>query len=232
MRHDVRIKRVLRKYGADGYALYNYILESIAGNLSAKNPLPDLEETSDDIAFDLNIDTLRVQEIVSFCVNEGLFTQDEMTGHIMCVKMYKFLDDATRKSAAVVKMLESFSNIEVGLLPSKSEKVPPDKDKEGDKDIEKEFNNFWNLYNNKKDRKKCFAKWKKLTEEQKDKIFTTLPRYVKNTILNDSENKTGKFIPFRKNPSTYLNNESWNDEITEVQQPSDKHSSAAYKEFK
>lgn len=144
MRHDPKIKRVVRKYGADGYALYNYILESIAGNLNPKDPLPNLEETSEDIAYDLKLDTLRVQEIVGYCLEQGLFSQDEVTGHILCLKMYKFLDDATRKSSSVVNMLNSFAKLnqsdKVGQIPSESEKVLPDKDKDLDPDEELDKN--------------------------------------------------------------------------------------------
>ena len=106
-----------------------------------------LFRSSEDIAYDLKVDTLRVQEIVGFCLEQGLFSQDETTGHILCLKMYKFLDDATRKSASVVNMLNSFAKLKnsdlVGQIPSKSEKVRPDidleLDLELDKDLKKEY---------------------------------------------------------------------------------------------
>ena len=70
------------------------------------------------------------------------------------------------------------------------------------------FEKFWSLYGKKHDKKKCLQKWKKLKQSDKDKIFETLPAYIAST----------PDIQFRKNPSTYLNNESWNDEITINQQ--------------
>lgn len=222
MRHDPRIKRVVRKYGADGYALYNYILESIAGNLNPKDPLPNLEETSEDIAYDLKLDTLRVQEIVGYCLEQGLFSQDEVTGHILCLKMYKFLDDATRKSSSVVNMLNSFAKInqsdKVGQIPKDPENVlpeldkdlelDPDKDKEEDKELKEkilsdEFTRFWNLYDKKKDKDKCYSKWKKIPVKDKLVIFEVVKPYVDST----PDKK------FRKNPLTYLNGKCWNDEI-------------------
>jgi hypothetical protein len=66
------------------------------------------------------------------------------------------------------------------------------------------FNRFWDLYNKKRDRKKCFQKWKRLNQDERDKIFETLPAYIEST----------KDIQFRKDPATYLNNQSWNNEIT------------------
>ncbi len=65
------------------------------------------------------------------------------------------------------------------------------------------FAEFWNLYGKKTDSKKCEAKFKKLTKAQVDLIFEKLPAYVKSTP--DKQ--------YRKNPITWLNNESWNDEI-------------------
>lgn len=71
------------------------------------------------------------------------------------------------------------------------------------KEIMGEFDRFWNLYDKKVgDKKKLLKKWAKLTQEDKDKIFETLPKYVASAEKQ-----------FRKNPEAYLNNEAWNDEI-------------------
>ena len=88
------------------------------------------------------------------------------------------------------------------------------KQQEQEKEQEKEqeqlsFDRFWNLYDKKIDRKKCQSKFRKLKQKDISKIFETLPKYIKSTP--DKQ--------FRKNPSTYLNNESWNDELTEKPKP-------------
>ena len=72
-----------------------------------------------------------------------------------------------------------------------------------DKDINKTFNEFWILYNKKIDKKKVEAKWSKLKESDKKMILLKLPAYIKAT----------PDIKYRKNALTYLNGESWNDEI-------------------
>tara|TARA_R100000951_G_C2644464_1_gene182075 strand:+ start:499 stop:1314 length:816 start_codon:yes stop_codon:yes gene_type:complete len=69
-----------------------------------------------------------------------------------------------------------------------------------------QFEKFWEVYNKKIDKKSCLIKWLKLKESDIKKIFETLENYVK---LNDN-------IRFRKNPATYLNNYSWNDELTPI----------------
>ncbi len=65
------------------------------------------------------------------------------------------------------------------------------------------FENFWNLYNKKVDRQSAERKYSKLKESEKEKIFETIPAYIKSTP--DPK--------YRKNPDTYLNNRSWEDEI-------------------
>lgn len=71
------------------------------------------------------------------------------------------------------------------------------------KEADEEFERFWNLYDKKQDRKKCEAKFKRLSKADKAKIFETLPAYIESTP--DAQ--------YRKNPLTYLNGECWNNEI-------------------
>jgi len=68
-----------------------------------------------------------------------------------------------------------------------------------------QFNNFWNLYNKKIDKPKCEHKWNKLSDKDREDIIKHLDDYVKATP--DKQ--------YRKNPSTYLNNKSWENEIIE-----------------
>jgi len=66
------------------------------------------------------------------------------------------------------------------------------------------FDNFWNLYDKKiGDKSKVKKKWDKLSKEDQDKIMVYIPKYI-----NSQPDKK-----YRKNPETFLNNLSWNDEI-------------------
>lgn len=67
------------------------------------------------------------------------------------------------------------------------------------------FEDFWEEYGKKVDRPKCEKKWKKISQEAREKILDHVPRYVAST----------PDVKYRKNPTTYLNNECWNDEIIE-----------------
>lgn len=71
-------------------------------------------------------------------------------------------------------------------------------------EIRIEFEQFWNLYNKKVgDKSKCLKKWVKLKDDDRQKIFKTLPLFL-------SSIKDKQFQPF---PETYINQHRWNDEI-------------------
>lgn len=65
------------------------------------------------------------------------------------------------------------------------------------------FEVFWNLYAKKEDRIKCERKWNNLTNKERELCIEKLPVYIEATPE----------LQFRKNPATYLNNKSWENEI-------------------
>jgi len=65
------------------------------------------------------------------------------------------------------------------------------------------FEDFWNLYDKKINKLDTEKKWNKLKQDVKELIIEHVTQYV-------AENTDKKF---RRDPLTYLNNESWNDEI-------------------
>lgn len=65
---------------------------------------------------------------------------------------------------------------------------------------------FWDLYGNKKSKPKAEKAWSKLTDAEIEKIFLTLPDFLKS--ISDK-----KFLP---HPTSYLNAKRWEDELTIV----------------
>ena len=108
MSQDVRVKRLIRAHGIQGYGLYNYILELIVRRLDSDSPMPDLEESSKDIAGDMGMDTLKVEEIMWFCIEQGLLSQDEMTGRLVAHKVYKFLQQSETRSKEIRHMISVY----------------------------------------------------------------------------------------------------------------------------
>lgn len=64
------------------------------------------------------------------------------------------------------------------------------------------FDKFWNMYDKKMSTKDTKAKFMKLSMKDIEKIFETLPYYLKST----------PDIKFRKMPLTYINQRVWEDE--------------------
>jgi uncharacterized protein YdaU (DUF1376 family) len=72
------------------------------------------------------------------------------------------------------------------------------------------FSDFWDMYDKKRgDVGKIKSKWSKLTQSEKEAIIDYLPAYIAST----PDKK------FRKDPLTFLNNKSWNDEIITENKP-------------
>lgn len=87
----------------------------------------------------------------------------------------------------------------VWLLKNKKKKKPP---RSAAPPINIPFETWWEAYDKRIDRKACEPKWNKLTNEQRQAALTHTGRYVIDTPNPQ----------YRKNPETYLNRESWNNE--------------------
>src|SRR5699024_7354961 len=72
------------------------------------------------------------------------------------------------------------------------------------------FNEWWNLYDNKKDKRKCRNKYKVLLKKYShEEIIEGTKRYLDHLkLLKES----GEFVPNKKYPHTFLNGENFNDE--------------------
>lgn len=64
------------------------------------------------------------------------------------------------------------------------------------------FDDWWDLYGKKIDRRKCERKWAKMSQAQKEVAMAHTEAYVAAT----------PDITYRRHPYTYLFNENWNDE--------------------
>ena len=107
---DAKIKKLIRKYGATGYAVYFHCLELIAGDISETNITFELEHDAEIIADDLRItgDTTKsgvdyVNEIVSYIVNLGLF--ECSSNRIFCFKMLKRIDSSMLSASSKMRGL-------------------------------------------------------------------------------------------------------------------------------
>ena len=116
MRNDIKIKRIIKKYGLEGYGLYNLIVESIAESLSSDKPMPELEETARDIAEQYNNDTPHIEEIIKYMIDNGLFEISDMNGRLLCKKIYKFIDKSQNTRLTIPKIIDKINVLNADFI--------------------------------------------------------------------------------------------------------------------
>lgn len=120
---DAKLEKLLIKYGSDGYGLYFYCLEIIAGELTPENITFELEHDAEILAYKLKIDTLRVEEIMRYCVELGLFQISQTTKRIMCLALAKRVDEYMSKNPEICKIQRKIK----GFSSHKKSRQTPDK---------------------------------------------------------------------------------------------------------
>ena len=213
--NDAKVKKLIIRYGAEGYAIYFHCIELISGDINENNITFCLEHDSEIIADNLKIKGTAeksgiqiVEEIMKYIVELKLF--EEHNNLIYCFKILKRLDLSMTSNVKFRKIIteakESHDLIMTESCNIKSHEITSNNIKSDNKDdieILLNFEQFWSLYDKKIEREKCFKKWHKIKPDTYPIIFDHVERYVKSTP--DKQ--------YRKNPETYLNNCCWNDEI-------------------
>jgi hypothetical protein len=92
---DKKLRKVRSKYGMEGYGLYWYCLELVAMNVEKHNLTFELEHDAELISDDTGIHYERVQEMMTFMVDQGLFENN--SGVVTCLKMSTRTDEYTQK---------------------------------------------------------------------------------------------------------------------------------------
>lgn len=104
-RNSLKLRKVRRKYGADGYAIYWFCLEAIAYDVNKDNLTFDLKEDAETIGFELTIQEKRVEEIMRYMVEIGLFENSNQT--ITCLKLAERLDKSMTNSPKMRAWLDN-----------------------------------------------------------------------------------------------------------------------------
>lgn len=160
------------------------------------------------IKFQTGINSL---ETVSKELSKSLIRVSEQ--YIFCPKFLKFQypdfpKSKVRQQHGAISILRSHGlwDEEKNTYITVTKELPNsyDNDTVNDNGIVKlPFADFWNLYAKKVDTESCNKKWDKLTLLEQQEIMAKLPAYIAAT----------PDIKYRKNPSTWLNNKCWKDEI-------------------
>lgn len=87
---DAKIRKLIHKWGPEGYGLYWYCLELIAKDVGAKNLTFEMEHDAEIIAHDLRMSRDKVEDMMRSMVELGLFENCE--GRITCLKLFHRID--------------------------------------------------------------------------------------------------------------------------------------------
>lgn len=207
---DVKLKRLRKRYGAEGYGVYWLCLELIAGTVEKHNLTFELEYDAELIADELHMNQDHVQDIMGFMVDLGLFENDR--GVITCLKMATRTDEYTqqliKKTCQSHDKLPRVSRDTPESVPRVSESIEEKRIEE--KDITSEadvrFDLFWDLYPKKEGKKKARTAFLNLTKKQQQDAVIDIKagRYM---------GRVKKFVPLA---TTYIHGERWNDEPDQV----------------
>ena len=197
-RNDEKIKRLIRKHGMQGYGVFWSIVEDLYNNANA------LRTDYEGIAYDLRSDS----ELVASVVNDFdlfIFNGDYFGSNSVQERLEQRNDKSAkaRKSASYRWDNANAMQTQSDSNAKKERKGKEIKGKEI-KEINISFDIFWDLYDKKVgDKEKLKKKWDSMKDDDRSSIIEYIPKYK----LIQPEKK------FRKDPQTFFNNSSWNDEL-------------------
>jgi hypothetical protein len=203
-RNDEKIKRLIRKHGMQGYGVFWSIVEDLYNNANA------LRMDYEGIAYDLRSDSDLVASVVNdfdlFIFNGDYFGSNSVQERL------EQRNDKSAKARKSASYRWDNANAMQTQSDSNAKKERKGKEIKGKeiKEINISFDIFWDLYDKKVgDKDKLKKKWESLQDSDRKSIIDYLPKY--KTIQPDKK--------FRKDPQTFFNNSSWNDELVGLDLP-------------
>ena len=111
---DAKLRKVVMKYGMEGYGLYWHCIEMIVNSISTNDVTFELEHDAEVISHDTGIHQDRVQEMMTYMVNLALF--ENTGGVITCLKIAKRLDQSMTSSPQMRKLIEEVRESHDGVM--------------------------------------------------------------------------------------------------------------------
>jgi hypothetical protein len=170
------------------------------------------EITIRQMCFDTGYNDETIKKLILFFINTGKLVYSEHTKEIALKNWTKYNDSSSPKVRSCIEkeLLKVKDRVLIEYLYSmdthtkEEEEQEEEKDKEQEKEVNIDFEWFWKDYDKKVGvKEKLKKKWNKLTDEERQNAMNYVELYKQ--AVPDKQ--------FRKNPETFLNNKSWNDEI-------------------
>jgi len=206
---DPKCMTLIDQLGMEGYGIFWALIEKLRNETDYKLPL------NITVSYAKRWGTSK-EKVDTVVKNYGLFVVNDE--HFYSERLLRSMNKKTEiaRKAALLRWGNDIDNQQDNAnayqthtkriangMQNDAIKVKESKGKES-KDINIAFDEFWNLYDKKVGEKdKLKKKWELLKDEERELAMKHIPNYK----LSQPEKK------FRKDPSTYLNNKSFNDEI-------------------
>ena len=113
---DAKLQNVLLDYGLEGYGLYWYCIELIAGKVDKNNITFELEHDARIIARNTGSSAQKVEEMMKYFVNIGLFECSNNT--ITCLKLAKRLDQSMTSNPQMREIIKNFKSHDAIMISS------------------------------------------------------------------------------------------------------------------
>lgn len=207
--------------GNDGIAIFNELQGFLAERPESRAELHSIPE----IAFALHQDEAKLKRVIEdfgiFRVEDGFFSSPWLTAALLPLAEKRRRQsegakatNAKRWGKSVIDQLaigEPSDTDRSRVEKSIEEKSIEEKKREDESKAEilSAFEVWWDMYDKKVDRKTAEKRWFQLTDAERVKAANHTPKYVEAT----PEKK------YRKDPATYLNKKSFENEIIESTTP-------------
>ena len=186
------------------------------------------EITIRQMCFDTGYNDETIKKLLEYFISKGRLMYSESTKEIALKNWSKYNDSNSPKVKACIdnELIKVKNRVLIEYLYSMHTHTQEEEEQEEEKEEEQyiniDFEFFWIEYDKKVgDKQKLIKKWNNLTDAEREKIMEYLPSYKQS--VPDKQ--------FRKNPETFFNNKSWNDEIVSRISPAINKQSYAEREF-
>lgn len=196
--NDPKIQALIGEYGAAGYGIYWRIVEMLHSANTHTLPLKKYIYLA--IAKQMLTNAEQIEAMLTACINDyELINSDGVNFWIDRV----LRNIETRQEISVKRREAGRLGAEKRKELANAKQNQANKRK-GKESINIPFVDFWELYDKKVGEKtKIEKKWNTLSNSDRQGIILYIPKYK---AAQPDKN-------YRKNPETFLNNRSWNDEI-------------------
>ena len=172
------------------------------------------EITIKQMCYDTGYNDDTIKKLIEYFIGTGKVRYSNDTKEIALKNWVKYNDSNSPKvKACIDNELKKVKNrvliqyiYSIDTHTQEEEEEEEDKEQEQQQEVNIDFEWFWNEYDKKIGvKEKLKNKWLKLSDLERENAMNYIDLYKKS--VPDKQ--------FRKNPETFLNNKSWNDEIIE-----------------